>query len=72
MLSPQHLISQECFNGPYGAVPDPRYAEVIGYTPGSKTFNPAKSESPSVRMLSSVAKEIGTWILGGEQVLLRL
>jgi hypothetical protein len=55
---------QECFNSPYGATHFPAYAETIGYEPG-EPYHPAKSESDTVRMLSSVAKETGTWLIGG-------
>ena len=40
------------------------YAEKIGYVPG-KPYNAQQSPSESVQMLSSVAKEIGTWLIGG-------
>lgn len=55
---------QECFNSPYGATHFPAYAETIGYKPGVP-YNPAGSESDTVKMLSSVAKETGTWLVGG-------
>jgi len=55
---------QECFNSPYGAAHFPAYAETIGYKPG-EPYDPTKSESDTVRMLSSVAKETGTWLVGG-------
>lgn len=55
---------KECFNSPYGHVHFPVYAEEIGFTPGT-TFNVEESSSESVKMLSSVAKETGVWLLGG-------
>lgn len=55
---------QECFNSPYGATHFTAYAETIGYKPG-EPYDPAKSESDTVKMLSSVAKETGTWLIGG-------
>jgi len=59
-----HLFYQECFNSPYGHTHFPVYAESIGYTPG-QPFDVMKSESESVQMLSSAAKETGTWLIGG-------
>lgn len=55
---------QECFNSPYGSTHFPAYAETIGHKPG-EPYDPAKSESDTVKMLSSVAKETGTWLVGG-------
>lgn len=55
---------QECFNSPYGATHFPAYAETIGYKPG-EPYDPARSESDTVKMLSSIAKETGTWLVGG-------
>lgn len=59
-----YLLIQECFNSPYGHVHFPNYAENIGYSAGQK-YDIEKSESESVKMLSSVAKEAGVWLLGG-------
>jgi omega-amidase len=56
--------SQECFNSPYGHVHFPNYAENISFEAG-KTYDIEKTESESVKMLSSVAKETGIWLLGG-------
>lgn len=42
----------------------PNYAESIGYSAGQK-YDVEKSESESVKMLSSAAKEAGVWLLGG-------
>jgi hypothetical protein len=58
---------QECFNSPYGATHFPAYAETIGHKPG-EPYDPATSESYTVRMLSAVAKETGTWLVGGTSV----
>lgn len=43
----------------------PTYAETIAYTPG-RPYDVTNSESDSVKMLSSVAKEAGIWLVGGE------
>lgn len=61
---PQLIVLPECFNSPYGATNFPVYAETIGYEP-EELYDPAKSESETVKMLSSVAKETGTWLVGG-------
>jgi len=58
------IIMQECFNSPYGHVHFPVYAENIGYFPG-KPYSVPESKSESVQMLSSAAKESGTWLIGG-------
>jgi omega-amidase len=42
----------------------PLYAEKIGYVPG-QGYNVMTSESESAKMLSSVAKEAGVWLIGG-------
>ncbi|KAK7693057.1 hypothetical protein QCA50_002622 [Cerrena zonata] len=61
---PDLIALPECFNSPYGHVHFPTYAENIGYTAGQK-YDVEKSESESVKMLSSAAKEAGVWLLGG-------
>lgn len=61
---PDLVVLPECFNSPYGHIHFPVYAERIGYTPG-QTYDVDKSESQSVKMLSSVAKEAGVWLIGG-------
>ena len=61
---PQFIVSQECFNSPYGHVHFPVYAEPIGFTPGTK-YDAATSAGESVKMLSAAAKEAGVWLLGG-------
>ncbi|KAG6811174.1 hypothetical protein H0H92_008658 [Tricholoma furcatifolium] len=64
---PELIVLPECFNSPYGHVHFPVYAEEIGFTPG-KPYDVAKSNSESVKMLSATAKEIGTWIIGGDLI----
>ncbi|KAF9519881.1 hypothetical protein BS47DRAFT_1312122 [Hydnum rufescens UP504] len=61
---PDLIVLPECFNSPYGVSYFPTYAEDIGYTPG-EPYDVEKSESQSIKMLSSVAKEAGTWLIGG-------
>ncbi|KAJ6547284.1 carbon-nitrogen hydrolase [Mycena capillaripes] len=60
---PDLIVLPECFNSPYGHVHFPVYAEKIGFT--GKPYNIAETESESVKMLSSVAKETKTWLIGG-------
>ncbi|KAJ7489966.1 carbon-nitrogen hydrolase [Mycena galericulata] len=60
---PDLIVLPECFNSPYGHVHFPIYAEKIGFT--GKPYNLAETESESVKMLSSVAKETKTWLIGG-------
>ena len=55
---------QECFNSPYGHTHFPKYAEIIGFTPG-EPYDIAKSQSESVKVLSSIAEDTGTWLIGG-------
>ncbi|KAF9264926.1 carbon-nitrogen hydrolase [Marasmius fiardii PR-910] len=61
---PDLIILPECFNSPYGHVHFPVYAENIGFTPG-QPYDIRSSSSESVKMLSGVAKESGTWLIGG-------
>ncbi|KAH8829704.1 carbon-nitrogen hydrolase [Flagelloscypha sp. PMI_526] len=61
---PNLIVLPECFNSPYGATYFPAYAETIGFSPGSK-FQVSTSPSESVKMLSAVAKETSTWLIGG-------
>jgi len=61
---PELIVLPECFNSPYGATHFPAYAETIGHKAG-EPYDPANSESDTIRMLSSVAKETGTWLVGG-------
>lgn len=63
-IKPQLVVLPECFNSPYGHVHFPVYAEKIGFTAG-QIYDVEKSESESVKMLSSIAKEAGIWLLGG-------
>ncbi|KAJ7046509.1 carbon-nitrogen hydrolase [Mycena alexandri] len=60
---PDLIVLPECFNSPYGHVHFPVYAEKIGFT--GKPYNIAETQSESVKMLSSVAKETNTWLIGG-------
>ncbi|KAJ7191077.1 carbon-nitrogen hydrolase, partial [Mycena pura] len=60
---PDLIVLPECFNSPYGHVHFPIYAEKIGFT--GKPYNIAQTESESVKMLSAVAKETNTWLIGG-------
>ncbi|KAJ6611762.1 carbon-nitrogen hydrolase [Mycena sp. CBHHK59/15] len=60
---PDLIVLPECFNSPYGHVHFPVYAEKIGYT--GKAYNMSETESESVKMLSGVAKETKTWLIGG-------
>ncbi|KAH9483796.1 Hydrolase C26A3.11 [Psilocybe cubensis] len=61
---PDLIVLPECFNSPYGHTHFPVYAENIGYVPGT-AYDAANSSSESVKMLSSVAKELKTWLIGG-------
>jgi len=58
---------QECFNSPYGHTHFPNYAEEIGFTPG-KPYDTTKSPSETVKMLSSAAKQVNSWVIGGMYV----
>ncbi|KIY50224.1 carbon-nitrogen hydrolase [Fistulina hepatica ATCC 64428] len=64
---PDLIVLPECFNSPYGVTHFPAYAETIGYRPG-QDYDPASSKSESVKMLSSVAKETSTWLIGGRSI----
>ncbi|KAF9050786.1 carbon-nitrogen hydrolase [Hymenopellis radicata] len=61
---PDLIVLPECFNSPYGHVHFPVYAEPIGFVPG-KPYDTSATKSESVKMLSAVAKETGTWLIGG-------
>lgn len=61
---PHLVVLPECFNSPYGHVYFPKYAETIGFTPGTP-YDVGSSPSESVRMLSDAAKEAGVWLIGG-------
>lgn len=58
------IVLPECFNSPYGHMHFPNYAEPIGYEPG-KPYDISSSPSESVKALSAMAKDAGTWLLGG-------
>ncbi|KAF8502550.1 carbon-nitrogen hydrolase [Hysterangium stoloniferum] len=64
VAKPDLIVLPECFNSPYGPKFFPDYAEVIGYVPG-QPYNISESRSQSVRVLSDIAKQVHTWILGG-------
>lgn len=57
--SPNLIVLPECFNSPYGTKYFPKYAETLLPSP------PTQEQSPSFHMLSSLAKETGTYIVGG-------
>jgi predicted amidohydrolase len=61
---PDVIVLPECFNSPYGAQFFPQYAETIGYKEGAE-FKAEESQSDTVKMLSSAAKEAGVWLIGG-------
>jgi len=61
---PDVIVLPECFNSPYGHIHFPNYAEKIGYVPGGR-YDIAESASESVKMLSSAAKEVKRWLVGG-------
>jgi len=61
---PDVIVLPECFNSPYGHVHFPVYAENIAYKHGVP-YDVSESESDSVKMLSSAAKETGAWLIGG-------
>jgi hypothetical protein len=48
----------------------PNYAETIGYKHG-EAYDVSASKSESVKALSAMAKETGTWLLGGKDVIER-
>jgi omega-amidase len=53
------IVLPECFNSPYGCQYFPNYAEKILPSP------PSKEDAPSWHMLSSVAAETKTYLVGG-------
>lgn len=53
------IVLPECFNSPYGCDYFPSYAEQL--TP----YPPSKEQSPSYHALSAMAKETGTYLIGG-------
>lgn len=54
----QVIVLPECFNSPYGCQYFPEYAECVEPSP------PTQEQAPSWHMLSSAAKETGTYVLG--------
>ncbi|GAA6021057.1 hypothetical protein JCM8202_003831 [Rhodotorula sphaerocarpa] len=63
---PDVVVLPEIFNSPYATNMFRKYAERIGWTPETKeTFDVAKTESESIRLLSQAAKEHGVWLIGG-------
>ncbi|KAH9449634.1 hypothetical protein Pst134EA_019575 [Puccinia striiformis f. sp. tritici] len=63
---PQVVVLPEIFNSPYGSSYFDTYAEVIGWheSKGSD-WDVEGCASPSIKMLSSVAKEEQVWLFGG-------
>ena len=53
------IVLPECFNSPYGCQYFPKYAETILPSP------PSEEKSPSWHMLSKVAAETKTYLIGG-------
>ncbi|MCJ1309628.1 hypothetical protein MMC25_003288 [Agyrium rufum] len=53
------IVLPECFNSPYGCQYFPSYAEVLTPSP------PTQEQSPSYHMLSTLAAETKTYLLGG-------
>jgi omega-amidase len=53
------IVLPECFNSPYGCQYFPNYAETV------LPFPPPKESAPSWHMLSSVAAETKTYLIGG-------
>lgn len=53
------IVLPECFNSPYGTQYFPKYAETVLPSP------PSQEKSPSWHMLSSVAAETKTYLVGG-------
>lgn len=53
------IVLPECFNSPYGCDYFPSYAEQLLPHP------PSAEQSPSFHALSSMAKETGTYLIGG-------
>ena len=53
------IVLPECFNSPYGTQYFPKYAETVLPSP------PSEEKSPSWHMLSKVAAETKTYLIGG-------
>ncbi|GAA5914197.1 hypothetical protein JCM5296_003882 [Sporobolomyces johnsonii] len=63
---PDVVVLPEIFNSPYATGMFRKYAERIGWTPETKaSFDVAKTESESIKLLSEAAKEHGIWLIGG-------
>ncbi|EFP75152.1 nitrilase [Puccinia graminis f. sp. tritici CRL 75-36-700-3] len=63
---PQVVVLPEIFNSPYGSGYFDKYAEVIGWHESKGAdWDVNKCESPSIKMLSSAAKEEQVWLFGG-------
>lgn len=71
------IVLPECFNSPYGTQYFPKYAEVLSssaatnpsadhnITASAKANPPSEEQSPSYHMLSRIAAETKTYLLGG-------
>ncbi|KNZ57073.1 uncharacterized protein VP01_224g1 [Puccinia sorghi] len=66
-LKPQVVVLPEIFNSLYGSSYFDTYAEVIGWheSKGS-VWDADKCSSPSIKMLSSAAREEQVWLFGGQ------
>ena len=53
------IVLPECFNSPYGTQYFPKYAETVLPSP------PSEEKSPSWHMLSKVAADTKTYLIGG-------
>ncbi|KAA1121076.1 hypothetical protein PGTUg99_006645 [Puccinia graminis f. sp. tritici] len=63
---PQVVVLPEIFNSPYGSGYFDKYAEVIGWHESKGAdWDVNKCDSPSIKMLSSAAKEEQVWLFGG-------
>ncbi|KAL8293623.1 hypothetical protein RQP46_000324 [Phenoliferia psychrophenolica] len=61
---PDLIVLPEVFNSPYATASFPKYAEKIAFEKGT-TYDLARSESESVKVLSEAAKAAGVWLIGG-------
>jgi omega-amidase len=70
------IVLPECFNSPYGTQYFPKYAEVLSSAQtndsavnnvesAAKSEPPSEEQSPSYHMLSRIAAETKTYLLGG-------
>ncbi|PLW55854.1 hypothetical protein PCANC_02195 [Puccinia coronata f. sp. avenae] len=64
---PQVVVLPEVFNSPYGSAFFDTYAEVIGWHESNdgSAWDVNNCDSPSIKMLSSAAKEEKVWLFGG-------